>query len=239
MCITASIRRVTACGVLAFLFASCGEDDSYAGERGDQSNVPPVDGDQTGGIGQPGIPGAGNPQRPAGANDPNTNLPGANRNGERGPNGTGVMDAAPFVQQAASSGMFEVQAAELALQQGNLSEGVRTLAQRLRDDHQKANQELKSIASELNVQVPETMAEKHQTMLRELRDTTGQQFESKFLEQQRKAHEEAIQLFERASLQLPAGRLQSFAKATTPVLRQHLDAVQQQKPGAGNGGTGR
>ena len=148
------------------------------------------------------------------------------------------MAPATFVQKAASSGMYEVQAADLALQK-EITEPVRNLAPQMKSDHQKANDELKSIAAETNITVPTALDEKHQEMLTELQGMNGPEFEQKYLEQQRKAHVEAIDLFERAQTQLPQGRLATFAQQTLPRLRQHLDMVQKRNTGGDHTGTGR
>src|ERR1043166_10188445 len=55
-----------------------------------------------------------------------------------------------FVQEASAGGQMEVKMGQLGLQNGQ-SQDVKNLAQRLVDDHQKANQELQSIAQKKNI----------------------------------------------------------------------------------------
>ena len=58
-----------------------------------------------------------------------------------------------FVSAAASGGIAEVQTAQLAEQQSSKSQ-VKSFAQKMIDDHTKANQQLASLASQMGVTPP-------------------------------------------------------------------------------------
>jgi predicted outer membrane protein len=61
-----------------------------------------------------------------------------------------------FVMKAAESGMEEVEMGQLALRQAS-SEEVKQFAQRMIDDHSKANSELMQLAQRKGIMLPETM----------------------------------------------------------------------------------
>ncbi len=172
--------------------------------------------------------------RQPGTNDPDTTHERSGANPDRpsteGATTKGSIEPRTFVEHAASGGMFEVESAKLALQK-DLREPVRELAQRIQTDHQKANQELKQIAQEMNLKVPEQMNAEHQRMLSKLQGASGDSFERTFLELQQQAHREAIELFERAKSGLPDSKLATFAGNKLPTLREHLEMARNRQGG--------
>src|SRR5262245_44713885 len=90
-----------------------------------------------------GAPAALGPQQPLDAkNRPNGDPYGAETRA-----GTLSMEDQTFMRKAAESGMAEVKLAKLALDKSRNDE-VKRFAQKLIDDHQKANDDLKQIATQ-------------------------------------------------------------------------------------------
>ena len=75
-----------------------------------------------------------------------------------------------FVEQAASGGMAEVKLGKLALEKGT-SPTVKQFAQKLVDDHSKANDELQALASRKNMSLP--TVEEHLTMAQDTHRAVG------------------------------------------------------------------
>jgi len=71
---------------------------------------------------------------------------------------SGSMSAADrkFVMSAAQGGLAEVQLGQLAAKNGS-ADTVKQFGQRMVDDHSKANDELKSLASSKQVTLPDSM----------------------------------------------------------------------------------
>ncbi len=81
---------------------------------------------------------------------------------------TGTLSAADkkFVMDAAHGGVAEVKMGELAAKQGS-SEGVKQFGQKMVEDHSKANEELKTVATAKGITLPtEPNAEQKATMVR-------------------------------------------------------------------------
>ncbi len=131
-----------------------------------------------------------------------------------------LMTAAEFVRNAGQAGIFEVESAELALQKPS-SDTVRAIARRLRDDHSKANAELLRLAGDKGLEAPQGPSAMQQATLERLGGLTGTEFDEQFVVEQRQAHRQAIDLFERVSRSLGDGGLQGFASRTLPTLREH------------------
>jgi len=82
-----------------------------------------------------------------------------------------AMTDATFVREAAMTGMKEIEASRLALEKSQNAD-VRTLAQMMIDDHGKASAELKQIARDKGMTLPD-MPMDDATMRREMTDRTG------------------------------------------------------------------
>jgi putative membrane protein len=133
-----------------------------------------------------------------------------------------------FVSQAASGGLFEVQSSEFALQQQGLSSKDKEFAQMMVDDHGKANRELSQIAAKKGVTVPTQLLQKDQQQLDQLKNKSGADFVKQYRETQKKAHDEAIALFEKQARDGQDQDLKAFAEKSLPVLRKHRAHLDQQ-----------
>ena len=141
---------------------------------------------------------------------------------------TQPMNADTFVREAASAGMFEVESAQFVLDR-NVGGEEATFARRMLNDHQRANQELRSAAQASRIPVPPDMMPKHKTRLDTLRSLQGQNLVRRYHEMQEQAHNEAVELFERASRDLSDQQLRSYAERTLPTLREHRGMLQQHR----------
>jgi len=130
-----------------------------------------------------------------------------------------------FIKETAQGGMMEVKMGRLGAQKGH-SEAVRQLGQKLVQDHSKANQELKLLASQKNVTLPTEVPTELQTMLAHLKSLEGAEFDKAFKKHALEHHQEDIQKFQKASESSPDGDVKAFAQKTLPVLQQHLKMAQ-------------
>jgi putative membrane protein len=143
-----------------------------------------------------------------------------------------------FVDQAASAGMLEVQSSKLALTKG-VDQKVRGFAQRMIDDHQKAGDELKQLASRKGWTVKPTLASDDQKLYDKLEGYTGEEFSHQYAKLQVKAHDDAVALFTRGSRDLQDPDLKQFAQKYLPTLQEHrqmaIDLKGQEKSSKAEG----
>jgi putative membrane protein len=142
-----------------------------------------------------------------------------------------------FVKIAASSDQFEIQSSRLVLQKTR-SQKVKRIAQHLIADHTKSSNEMKAILASQNIPAPPPALLPHQQeMLDRLHNE--RHMSHAYLEEQEKAHEEAIRMFETYSTTGKDPALRDFAARTLPTLRQHYQMVEQAlgKPGSMNPAT--
>jgi len=137
--------------------------------------------------------------------------------------GVSTMDRT-FVEEASLGGLFEVRSAELALEREDDPQ-IKQIASMILEDHQKANQELETIARRKGITVPQQLSQRYQEMFDQLHNASGAAFARQFQDVQEKAHEDAIRLFERQAREGQDADLKSFAERTLPVLRKHMDHV--------------
>jgi putative membrane protein len=144
---------------------------------------------------------------------------------------------APFVLQAAEGGMMEVAKGKLAAQKGT-HEGVKQFGQKMVDDHTKAGDELKAIASGKSITLPgETPTSPMQAIVAKLEKLEGAAFDRAYVDDQVRDHEKTIALFEREAKTGKDADLKAFAEKTLPTLKEHLTMVQDLKTKLAKGAT--
>ena len=131
-----------------------------------------------------------------------------------------------FLEEAAQHGMAEVQLGQLAAQKGQSSE-VKQFGQRMVDDHTKANDQLKSIASSKNVQLPTDMDRGHRRDYDRLSKLSGADFDRAFMKAMVSDHKKDVSDFRKQARSAKDSDVKGFASATAPTLEQHLQMAQQ------------
>ncbi len=126
-----------------------------------------------------------------------------------------------FIRQAAQGGMAEVDVGQLAVQKSS-NPDVKTFAQKLIDDHTKANDQLKQIASQENVTLPAQPGREGRQLHTKLEKLDGAAFDRAFLQAQVRDHEKDIKQYQRAENQVQDPQLKQFAQTSLPILQQHL-----------------
>lgn len=132
-----------------------------------------------------------------------------------------------FIQNAAESGMFEVQIAQLAATKATDPQ-VKSFASMLVDHHTAANNELVKIANAKGVELPAAPPRSMRRDVEKLGKKNGAEFDRDFVREVGiKAHEKDIKLFEKASKDVKDAELKAFVDKTLPTLRDHLAKAQQ------------
>ena len=138
-----------------------------------------------------------------------------------------VSTARDFIEQAASSDMFEIETGRMAADKGN-HEAVRSFGQHMVADHTQTSQQLLTLAGKHGVAPAGTMEQRHITMANTLRNLSGTAFDQQYIQGQVVAHREAVTLFEQAAQATAPDMadIRSFAAQTLPTLRQHLQMAE-------------
>src|SRR5687768_12501719 len=131
-------------------------------------------------------------ENPSGA--PATNRdPGASATMARASNAD---DDREFVEKMGQVNLAEVKLGQLAAQRASNAQ-VKQFAGRMVSDHQKANAELKQIASKMAVQIPAELDAKHQELHDRLSKMKGPEFDKEYMQAMVDGHQEVAQELER------------------------------------------
>lgn len=124
-----------------------------------------------------------------------------------------------FITQAAVAGIMEVEAGKLAQEKANKA-AIKAFGGKMVQDHTKANEELKGLASSKGVTVPATLPAAEQSHLDAMKQLSGAAFDKHYMEMMVNDHGKVISLFEQASMS-PVAEVKSWAEKTLPVLKSH------------------
>jgi putative membrane protein len=133
---------------------------------------------------------------------------------------------AAFMTSAATAGMAEVALGKLGVANATASE-VKEFAQRMIDDHTKANEELKALAAQKNVTLPTDLDAKHKAVHDKLAKAKGAAFDTAYMSQMVSDHQAAVTLFERESKSGQDAETKAWAAKTLPTLQQHQTMAKQ------------
>ncbi|MBL4833692.1 MAG: DUF4142 domain-containing protein [Pseudomonas sp.] len=138
------------------------------------------------------------------------------------------MDAGEFIDEASAKGIAEIETAKMALETSE-DKQVREFAEWMIKDHTKANEKLREIAQQKNIEMADDagLLDQGKAMMLELRD--GEDFNEAYINNQVVAHEQTIELFQRASRELDEehAELHKLVEQTIPKLQEHHARVRQ------------
>lgn len=129
-----------------------------------------------------------------------------------------------FVNQAAASDMYEIEAGKLAQANGK-SAAVKEFGAMLVAEHTKSSGELKAAAKTApGATAPATLPADKQANIDALKNA-GDKFDATFKQQQVAAHSAALALLEAYASNGDNEALKAFAAKTAPVVEKHLEAA--------------
>ncbi len=132
-----------------------------------------------------------------------------------------------FVRDAIDANQTEIELGKLGEQKAQDPQ-IKQFAQKIINDHQMVEEQLKQTLSAANMPMPpKEISKKHQKILKDLQEDKPENFDKDYLKAQAKAHKEAISLFEKEAKDDSNPPLASFAKQQLPNLQEHMNAVKE------------
>ena len=131
-----------------------------------------------------------------------------------------------FIENAARGGMAEIQMGNTALGKSS-DDKVKALAQRIVDDHTKANAALKTLAESKKVSFPSDPGKDAQKENDKLQAMKSASFDQAWSKAVVKDHQDAIKLFTAEGKDSKDTDIQQFVKTNLPTLKSHLDEAQK------------
>jgi len=127
---------------------------------------------------------------------------------------------AAFAVKAADAGLAEIELGKLALEKAS-DQRIKDFAEKMVSDHEKANDELMTIATRHNITLPPVVSKDHADKQRKLREKSGTEFDREYIDVMVKGHDNVVSLFEDASSDAQNADLKAFATKTLPTLKGH------------------
>lgn len=140
-----------------------------------------------------------------------------------------------FMDKAAQGGMAEVKLGELATQKAQ-SDQVKQFGQRMVDDHSKADDQLKQLASTKGVTLPTTVDKSTQKEYDKLSKLSGSEFDREYMKNMVSDHKKDIGDFKSEASKAKDADVKQFASSTLPTLQEHLQLAQAAQQTAKNEG---
>uniref|UniRef100_Q01RY2 Outer membrane protein n=1 Tax=Solibacter usitatus (strain Ellin6076) TaxID=234267 RepID=Q01RY2_SOLUE len=125
-----------------------------------------------------------------------------------------------FVMNAAMGGMAEVEMGKLAEQKAS-DDRVKQFGQKMVNDHSKANEDLKSVASAQKIDMPASLDSKHQATIDRLNKLSGTAFDHAYVREMVKDHNEDVKEFQKEAQNGQDSAVRAFASKTLPTLQEH------------------
>jgi putative membrane protein len=130
-----------------------------------------------------------------------------------------------FIEKAAKGGMAEVELAKIAQERASSAE-VKQFAQRMEQDHSKANEEIRQLAQEKGVTMPAgpKLADNHEAS--KLSKLQGEEFDRAYMDHMVKDHQKDVKEFQKEAQKAKDPDVKAFAQKTAPILEEHLQLAQ-------------
>jgi putative membrane protein len=178
-----------------------------------------------------GAPGGGAGQMQQPAQPGGANTPSMQQQQEMGANGNGAMNAGPavdkaFVKKALEGNMAEVQMGQLALQKSN-DDQVKQFAQRMVDDHGKMQDQLKPVAEQMGVKMPDGPSKGQMKKMDKMKSLSGDAFDQAYIKDMVKDHKSDASEFKQEAQSTQNPQLKQLATEGGQTIEGHLQQIQQ------------
>lgn len=139
-----------------------------------------------------------------------------------------------FVKKALEANVAEMQMAQLALQKSTDGQ-IRHFAMQMQDDHGSLQDELKQIAEQLNIPVPQDPSKNEQKNLDKLKELSGDAFDQAYVKEMVKAHKEAEKAYTDEAKNTTSPQLKEMMGKDAQMIEGHLKDIQEIATSKGSG----
>lgn len=146
--------------------------------------------------------------------------------GGQDPMGPEQMMNKAFVRQALQGGMAEVQLGQLALQKSS-NPDVKQFAQKMIDDHTKLGNQMKDVAMQMNVKLPDSISSKDKSTIAKLNALNGEEFDKAYIKDMVKDHKQDQKDFKQEATNTSNPALGAAVSQGEQIISQHLQMIEQ------------
>ena len=131
-----------------------------------------------------------------------------------------------FVSKALQGDMAEIQLGQLTLQKSE-NQQVKAFAQRMIDDHTKLQEQMKPVAQQLGVSVPDQVSKKDRSTMGKLEGLSGTAYDQAYIKDMVKDHKQDLSQFQTEASSGQDQTVKDAANQGSKVIAQHLQMAQQ------------
>ncbi|MDQ1452368.1 MAG: putative rane protein [Acidobacteriaceae bacterium] len=167
------------------------------------------------------------PNQPGAANSPSS----MDQQQQQQQTGTSGMNTGPavdkaFVKKALEGNIAEIEMGKLALQKSN-DDQVKQFAQRMVDDHGKMLDELKPVAEQMGVKVPEGPSKGQMKSMDKMKALSGDAFDQAYIKDMVKDHKGDDNDFKMEAQSTQNPQLKQMVMQSDQTIESHLQQIQQ------------
>ncbi len=131
-----------------------------------------------------------------------------------------------FVSKAMQGGLAQIQLGQLTLQKSD-NQQVKQFAQRMIDDHTKLNDQMKPVAQQLGVSVPDQISKGDRKTIAKLQALSGSAYDQAYIKDMVKDHKQDLSAFQMEASSGQDQTVRDAANQGSKVIAQHLQLAQQ------------
>ncbi|WP_162601105.1 DUF4142 domain-containing protein [Occallatibacter savannae] len=131
-----------------------------------------------------------------------------------------------FVRSALEGGNAEVKLGQLAAQKGS-SDDVKQFGQKMVDDHTKLGDQMKQIAQQQGIEVPDGVPAKDKALEAKLNSLSGDAFDKAYIKAMLQDHKKDLSEFKKEASSGNDTSIKDAASQGSQVISEHLQMVQQ------------
>ena len=132
---------------------------------------------------------------------------------------------ARFAAMVYETNLLEIELGKVA-QRNSASPEVQKFAQLMVDGHTKDNEELKVVAQQKSIRLPDTLSERGKRKFERLSEAKAEEFDRKYIRFMIREHKDAIDAFEQQVEQGHDDVMKIWASETIPTIRHHLEMAE-------------
>jgi len=130
-----------------------------------------------------------------------------------------------FILDAAKGGLAEIKMGKLAAEKA-ADPKVKEFGNKMVEDHQKANDELRQVANDSKVKWPDDLTDEQVATFNKLSQLSGPEFDREYVQAMVEDHQKDVNEFRQEEERVQDPELKAFVSRTLPILQHHLQMAQ-------------
>jgi putative membrane protein len=130
-----------------------------------------------------------------------------------------------FILDAAKGGLAEIKMGKLAAEKASDPQ-VKEFGNKMVEDHQKANDELRQVANDKKVKWPDDLTDEQVATFKKLSQLSGPDFDREYVQAMVEDHQKDVDEFRQEEQRAQDPELKGFVSRTLPILQHHLQMAQ-------------